>query len=262
MVLPDLKKVLEQTALEAGEVIMEIYNAEESSVRYKNDKSPVTEADGQAEDIITRVLKDLYPEIPIIAEEAFSAGNAPDLSGSLFFLVDPLDGTKEFISKRSDFTVNIALIENQAPVAGVVYAPAQQAMWIAVDGKVEKVVLDGGKNVRTDIQVRKTDKPEIAVVSHFHNDEDTMVYLDKNNITESVSAGSSLKFCLVAEGSADVYPRFGRTMEWDTAAADAVLRAAGGRVVTTDGSLLLYGKTNQSHDTDFANSFFIADNQG
>ncbi len=264
MSLPNLKAVIENAAYDAGKVIMEIYNQAESKVEYKDDNSPVTEADKQGEIIITKALKKHYPDIPIVAEEAASAGDLPDIAGTPFFLVDPVDGTKEFINKRSDFTVNIALIDNGVPMAGIVYAPARGEVWLGIDDKAEKITFtDGKESSREPISVRKNaDGPEIAVVSHSHCSQETEDYLKNFNITERTSAGSSLKFCLVAQGSADIYPRFGRTMEWDTGAGDAVLRCAGGRVVLEDGSTPLpYGKTNQPNDSDFANPFFIADNQ-
>ncbi len=262
MSLPNLKTVMENAAYAAGKAVMEIYNMTQNEVEYKADNSPVTVADQEAETIIIEALKEHYKDIPIVAEEAASNGDLPDISDSSFFLVDALDGTKEFICKKTDFTINIALIENGLPVSGIVYAPALEIAWICDQGKAEKITLiDGKESSRESIHVRKTQNgPEIAVVSHSHSNDETENYLKNFNITQRTSAGSSLKFCLIAEGSADIYPRFGRTMEWDTAAGEAVLKAAGGRVVLQDGSTLLpYGKTNQANDTDFANPFFIAD---
>ena len=262
MSLPNLKAVMEAASYAAGKEIMEIYNLAQNEVEYKDDNSPVTIADREAETVIIKTLQEHYPNIPIVAEEAASCGKLPDITNSKFFLVDPLDGTKEFICKRADFTVNIALIEDGVPVAGIVYAPAREQAWVSEGGKAEKITFKNGiEQERTPISVRKpANGPEIAVISFSHSNDETENYLKQFNITDRTSAGSSMKFCLIAEGSADVYPRFGRTMEWDTAAGDAVLRAAGGRVVLEDGSTPLpYGKRNQAHDTDFANPFFIAD---
>ena len=249
----------EKVALAAGKAILEVYHAG-PSVTLKNDASPVTEADERAEAIILEGLAKAFPDIPVVAEESVAAGRVPDVNGKAFFLVDPLDGTKEFINKRDDFTVNIALVKDGTPVAGIVYAPAKGAAWKGGDGKVEKILVDGDFNVtaRTGIGCRAPSGELTAVASRSHNSPETEAFLREKGITSTKSVGSSLKFCLVAEGEADVYPRFGRTMEWDTAAGDAVLRAAGGMTVDLDGNPFRYGKTKQAHDSDFANGHFIA----
>jgi len=250
---------LETLALAAGKAILAVYSAG-PNVSYKNDSSPVTEADERAEAIILEGLGKAFPDIPVVAEEATAAGNVPDVSGKRFFLVDPLDGTKEFINRRDDFTVNIALIENGVPVAGIVYAPARKVAYTGLNGAAQKLVIADDLTVvtREKIGCRTRGETLTAVASRSHNSPETEAFLTEQGISQTTSVGSSLKFCLVAEGSADVYPRFGRTMEWDTAAGDAVLRAAGGATLNPDGSDFLYGKTAQATDSDFANGYFIA----
>lgn len=248
----------EQAALAAGSLILEIYDAG-PNVLLKADRSPVTEADERAEAVIVGIISAVFPDIPLVAEEAVAAGHVPDTEGRPFILIDPLDGTKEFINRNPEFTVNIALIEAGTPVLGVVYAPAKGIAYSGSARGAEKLVIDADFKVvaRERIQVRPCKAPLVAVASRSHYSRETEQFLSDNGITERKSMGSSLKFCLVAEGEADVYPRFGRTMEWDTAAGDAVLRAAGGVTVGVDGEPLVYGKTNQSSDCDFANPAFI-----
>lgn len=244
-------------ALKAGDRIMAIY-ATDFDVALKGDRSPVTQADVAAEAIILAGLRQAYPDLPVIAEEEVAAGRVPDI-GRLFVLVDPLDGTREFTSRNGAFTVNIALIEDGRPVAGIVHAPALPRTFAGVfeEGAFE---VSGGE--KKPIRARKTDPDRIvAVASRSHRDEKTDAFLANAGVHDTVSIGSSLKFCLVAAGEADLYPRFGRTMEWDTAAGHAVLAAAGGAVSTEDGSPFLYGKRNQPHDSDFANPAFIARGQ-
>lgn len=251
--------ILERLALAAGREILSVYTAG-PNVTFKKDASPVTEADERAEAIILEGLGKAFPDIPVVAEESAAAGRVPDVEGKSFFLVDPLDGTKEFINKRDDFTVNIALVKDGVPVAGIVYAPAKGTAWTGGNGKIEKILVDSDFNVtsRKEIGCRTPTGDLTAVASRSHNSPETEAFLKEKGITSTKSVGSSLKFCLVAEGEADVYPRFGRTMEWDTAAGDAVLRAAGGMTVDLDGNPFRYGKTRQAHDSDFANGHFIA----
>lgn len=254
-----LCEIFERIVLEAGASILAVYEAG-PTICYKDDRSPVTEADERAEAIILGHLAAAFPDIPVVAEEAVASGCVPDISCGTFFLVDPLDGTKEFINRRDDFTVNIALIEGNLPVAGVVYAPAQRCAYIADNGRAEKLVFGADAVVghRQAIRVRPRGPALTAVASRSHNCSETEAFLAGHGVTDCTSVGSSLKFCLLAEGRADVYPRFGRTMEWDTAAGDAVLNAAGGSVVRLDGSRLLYGKMKQPDDSDFANPHFVA----
>lgn len=254
-----LLQELELAALEAGREIMRIYAAG-CAVLEKADQSPVTEADQAAEKLILQRLRAFAPDIPIIAEEEMAAGLSPQELGARFFLVDPLDGTKEFIGRNGDFTVNIALIENGVPVLGVVYAPVGGRLYLGGSSGAVKVLIDdeGRELSRASIHVRHAPARLIAVASRSHNTPETDACLKNYAIETCVSVGSSLKFCLLAEGQADLYPRFSRTMEWDTAAGDAVLRAAGGLSATLDGAPMLYGKRGQADDCDFANGFFIA----
>jgi 3'(2'),5'-bisphosphate nucleotidase len=230
----------------AGRAIMDIY-ATDFTTKTKGDQSPVTAADEAAEKIILEGLARLHPEIPVISEEAAAQGRIPAVADH-FFLVDPLDGTKEFISRNGEFTVNIAEIKQGVPVAGVVFAPAVRRLFWGELGK-------GAAEGQTGIQVRKPPPDGLTVAaSRSHRDAATDEYLSKIKVKSLCSAGSSLKFCLIAAGEADLYPRFGRTMEWDTAAGHAVLLAAGGKVLTTEGIPLSYGKRGQG----FANPGFIA----
>lgn len=261
--LAELKQVMERAALAAARAIMAIHSAG-PDVQYKPDSSPVTEADEEAERLILTALGRHFPAIPVVAEEAVAAGNIPDISGGLFFLVDPLDGTKEFIAGRSEFTVNIALVRDGAPIAGIVLAPALSCGFIAVENRAERFTVTSDFSVaeRHPIGCRDRGKVLTAVASRSHDAPETARFLDDHGIDACTAIGSSLKFCLVAEGLADVYPRFSRTMEWDTAAGDAVLRASGGETHTLDGAPLAYGKRNQTHDADFANPNFIAAGAG
>ena len=248
----------EKAALEAGKAILAVYR-EGWVVSLKQDSSPVTVADERAEHIIIEHLSRDFPEIPIVAEEAVSAGHVPDITGHSFFLVDPLDGTREFVDHRDEFTVNIAYIEDGIPVAGIVYAPALGLAFTGAGNKAQKLVVGDDFQVaaRSDIAVRQPPHDLLALASRCHSNQRTDDFLAANAVTACTTIGSSLKFCLLAEGQADVYPRFSRTMEWDTAAGDAILRAAGGMTVTLDGEPLPYGKTGQAGDCDFANPNFI-----
>jgi 3'(2'), 5'-bisphosphate nucleotidase len=253
----DLSKLLRLAQLAAREIMM-VY-ASDFAVSMKADLSPVTEADAMAEKVILKGLKELWPDVPVLAEESASGGDLPNV-GNRFFLVDPLDGTKEFLSRNGEFTVNIALIENGRPVMGVVYAPATEQMFWGEKangaGFAKLKVGDALADVTWKaIFVRKAPAEGLTVVaSRSHMDTSTTAYLENCKIKSLKSAGSSLKFCLVAMGEADLYPRFGRTMEWDTGAGQAVLEAAGGKVCNVDGTPLTYGKAERGFD----NSAFIA----
>ncbi|MCX8281343.1 3'(2'),5'-bisphosphate nucleotidase CysQ [Phyllobacterium sp. 0TCS1.6C] len=254
-----LLRAFERMAIDAGQEILRIYE-EGCDVLLKEDKSPVTAADHAAEAIILEALRRATPDIPIVAEEEISGGHVPGELGSRFYLVDPLDGTREFVNRNGDFTVNIALIEHGAPVLGVVYAPVRGWLFLGgPDGAEEAGIGEGGKVTgRRAISCRKAPAQLIAVASRSHRTPETNSYLEGFTVGECVSVGSSIKFGLLARGEADIYPRLGRTMEWDTAAGDAVLRAAGGATLTLDGQLLTYGRRNQANDADFANPGFVA----
>ncbi len=250
--------VIVAAALDAGAAIMAIYAAGDDAgcaVRYKADASPVTDADAAGEAIILAALAGLAPDVPVVAEEEAAAGRIPEC-GARFFLVDPLDGTKEFIQRRGDFTVNIALIEHGVPTFGVVFAPARGAIFVGdtMRGRAWTAdVVNGVVGDRRVLAVRPApDDGLSAVASRSHNTPETDAYLALFAVKDRVSCGSSLKFCLVALGEADLYPRLSPTMEWDTAAGDAVLRAAGGRVDGPDGAPLRYGKER------FFNPGFVA----
>ncbi|OCJ15059.1 3'(2'),5'-bisphosphate nucleotidase [Rhizobium sp. AC44/96] len=251
-------ETFERAAIEAGKVIMTIF-LDGCPAAKKADNSPVTIADEKAERIIISHLQRDFPDIPIIAEESVAGGIVPAI-GTSFFLVDPLDGTREFVDKRREFTVNIAYIVDGKPVAGIVFAPALGIAFCGEGARAEKLYVDDGFQVarRHDIGVRAQPARRTALASRSHDSPQTAHFLAEQSISDCTNIGSSLKFCLLAEGEADVYPRFTRTMEWDTAAGDAVLRAAGGTTVTLDGLPLTYGKIGQSHDTDFANPNFIS----
>lgn len=238
-------------AHEAGQVILRFYN-DGIDVATKVDGSPVTQADQAAEAVIVPALHHLLPGVPVVAEEAMSAGHKPDISGGRFWLVDPLDGTKEFISRNGEFTVNIALIENGVPVLGVVYAPATGDMYAAA-GPGTAVHCAEGRHDHP-IAVRNPPPDGLTVVASRSHGNGSVLddFLGKYTVKDRVSCGSSLKFCTVASGKADLYPRFGPTSEWDTAAGHAVLIGAGGRVEQSDGSPLVYGKD------DILNPHFVA----
>jgi 3'(2'), 5'-bisphosphate nucleotidase len=251
--MPDLDRLLPEIvalADRAGAVILDHYHGE-VAVRAKADASPVTAADEAAEAVILAGLAELTPDIPVVAEETVAAGRVPEIGDSPFWLVDPLDGTKEFLSQNGEFTVNIALIEERLPTLGVVLAPARARAWWGARGN-GAAARDADGSTRV-IAVRKPTPGElVAIASRSHRDPETQAFLDQAGVAQCISAGSSLKFCLVAEGKADLYPRFGRTMEWDTAAGHAVLAAAGGRVTTKDGAPFRYRKPG------FENPAFIA----
>ena len=256
--LEDLITSLREVAQAAGAAIMSHYEGEVAT-RLKEDNSPVTAADHAAEDIILAGLKKIAPDIPVISEEQAAAGNIPSFD-HCFFLVDPLDGTREFLNKNGEFTVNIALIENRVPVAGIVYAPAKDRMFFA-SGPGQAYEQTIAPDERTGahpphlIHARRPDDEGLTIVaSRSHRDQKTEEYLNLYKVKEIVAAGSSLKFCLIAAGEADLYPRHGRTMEWDTAAGHAVLNGAGGSVTKMDGSPFLYGKSEDG----LANPFFLA----
>ena len=244
---------VESIALEAAAVIRRIYDTD-FSVEQKGDETPVTLADQEAEKVILAGLAALDPAIPVVAEESVAAGRVPvvDAAAGLFWLVDPLDGTREFISRNGEFTVNIALVKGSVPVLGVVLAPALGVSYCGIVGQgATRTAADGSHP----ISCRSVPAEGLSVVaSRSHGDERALdAFLQGQRVASRVNAGSSLKLCLVAEGRADLYPRLGRTMEWDIAAGHAVLAAAGGSVCRADdGSPLRYGKPG------FENPHFVA----
>lgn len=241
-------------ALEAGALIMDVYNSD-FEVDVKSDSTPVTLADGLAESHILKRLHEIEPSLIVVAEEAVSATGSFPEHGERFALVDPLDGTREFVDRNGEFTVNIAIIENGKSVQGVVYAPATGRMFVGdgLDSAWQCVVspksdLPPKENWRK-LKVRElASEGMTAVASRSHLNAATENYLKKRNVKEVLRAGSSLKFCLIAAGEADIYPRFGRTMEWDTAAGQAVVECAGGNVFREDGSPLFYGKKSVGYE--------------
>jgi 3'(2'), 5'-bisphosphate nucleotidase len=234
----------------AGEAIMAVYEGD-LGVEYKADKSPLTNADRAAHDVIVAGLKALAPEIPILSEEGREIPYDERRAWSRFWLVDPLDGTKEFIKRNGEFTVNIALIEGHGPILGVVYVPAQDKLYCGMAGQGAFVRL--GNAVSTPIRVRMV-APEAGltvVMSRSHPSPELDDFLQGIKVAEALPVGSSLKLCVVAEGRADLYPRLGPTMEWDTAAGQGVVEAAGGTVTTLDGQALCYNKK------DLLNPYFV-----
>ena len=256
--LPDLATLLEPVAtlvLAAGRIVLEIYGRD-FAVSAKEDASPVTEADQRAEALITPALQALLPAVPVVAEEAAAAGlaQAADALGNRFWLVDPLDGTREFIHRNGEFTVNVALVEDGQPVLGVVLAPALGRLYLGARGVGAFVQLDDDAGSRRAISCRPPPAQGLTVLaSRSHADRAALdAFLAPYRVAQFVSAGSSLKLCRIAEGEADLYPRLGRTMEWDIAAGQAVLEAAGGRVLDLGGRSLRHGKPG------FENPDFIA----
>ncbi|WP_051631236.1 3'(2'),5'-bisphosphate nucleotidase CysQ [Afifella pfennigii] len=257
--LPPLLQSLVDASLAAGRSVLAHYDAG-LSVERKADESPVTEADRASEKLIEGFLAKAFPGVVIVAEEACSQ-HGPPQTGSRFFLVDPLDGTKEFVCGRGDFTVNIALIEEARTVAGVVYAPARGRLYAGADGQAFLAEADA-RQARAGpfrrVQARKAPEPPVAVASRSHLSPQTAAFLKRSGAVESRSIGSSLKFCLLAEGEADFYPRLSPTMQWDTAAGQAVLEAAGGCVLRLDGAPFLYGRAHEAGPRPFENPHFLA----
>lgn len=254
---PAFMSALCQMALDAGAVIMRHYEngvAEEK----KADKSPVTQADRDAEILLEAELAKLAPGIQVIGEEACSE-QTPDSLDDVFFLLDPLDGTRDFVAKRDNFTVNIGLIYKNFPVAGVIYAPVHEKLYFSGTKCAYKLAIspNGTLNIAeaTRLKTAPLDPKGLNVIaSRSHRDEKTDALINKLRVKEIIGTASSYKFCLLAEGSADFYPRFGRTMEWDTAAGQAIVEAAGGVVTFEDGQRFSYGKLERGLD----NPSFIA----
>ena len=256
-----LAAALVPPVLAAGAIEMRHYRSG-VTVESKADQSPVTIADREAEAVLVAAITAATPTIPIIAEEAVAAGRMPAI-GPEFLLVDPLDGTREFIEQRGEFTVNIALVQQGVPVFGIVYAPATEELYVtlAPDRAVMTKVAprEGPVSIGDlDLAPIRTRRPDpsalVALASRSHSNAETETFLGRYRIAQRTNAGSSLKFCAIARGDADIYPRLGPTMEWDTAAGHAVLLAAGGAVTTLDGAPLRYGNTA----TGLRNPHFVA----
>ncbi len=254
-----LMDVFRRLALKAGDAIMDIYRSSDLNVQLKPDKSPVTAADQAADEIISAGLQNAFPHIALVTEEQITSHRQ---TADDFFIVDPLDGTKEFIRRRTDFTVNIAYVSQGQPRFGVVYAPAKARLFYTLAsgksveeaGPFDKSTIGSVKP----IQVSEPDNDALVVVaSRSHRDQSTDDYIKRYAVRDVVGAGSSLKLCLVACGDADLYPRLGPTMEWDTAAGHAIVAGAGGHVVCfEDHAPLRYGKAG------YRNPFFIAHSHG
>jgi len=255
MNLEKMTLVFRQLAIEAGEKILKIYNEDDFLISIKEDKSPLTLADKMADAHISKGLALAYPEVQLISEEQESSHQSYQ---NEFFIVDPLDGTKEFINRNGDFTVNIAYVKNGKPVVGVVYAPDKERLFysngLGASFEEKGPFLHDDLGNKKQIFTRAEVRTELSIVaSKSHRNKETENYIKNYCVRDIKSAGSSLKFCLIATGEADLYPRLGRTMEWDTAAGHAVLLGAGGMVVRLeDHKELTYGKSL------YENPFFIA----
>jgi 3'(2'), 5'-bisphosphate nucleotidase len=237
-----MKQELIDLAYLAGEKIMDIYLHEhfEDSIDFKADDSPLTKADKAAHIIIDEALKRLWPEIPVLSEEGMHTDYSQRKEWTKFWLVDPLDGTREFIKRNGQFTVNISLIDNGYPLLGIVYVPVQKVLyWGDAQGATKTV--DG---METPIHVKQAGSNITAVGSRSHSTKEEADVMAQYKVEQTVAVGSSLKFCMVAEGSADLYYRHGPTMEWDTAAGQSVVEAAGGKVLLPDGKRFRYNKEN------------------
>lgn len=256
--IEDLARLFANMAIAAGALAMETLANATIESRLKGDTSPVTEADERIEAYLLRELEAALPGVPFLAEESVARGITVG-AGDAFLLIDPIDGTREFLARSADFTINVALAENNAPRVGAVYAPAQGRVWFAGAQGYEAQAVPGGSlpPMQDWRPLRTRPRPPeglVALISKSHLDEATKAFLSKQRIARSAPVGSSIKFCLLANGEADVYPRFGPTMEWDTAAGDAVLRAAGGVTLDPEGAPLRYGKKAD----DYRNGPFVA----
>ena len=262
MSLPDNRALIDAlvaAAIRAGAIIVAM-RRDGLSVEKKTDYSPVTEADRAAEAEIEARLSEIAPGIAVVGEEAVYEGRIPE-TGRTFFLVDPLDGTREFIKGGNDFTVNIGLVRDGIPDVGVIFVPATGKLYAGAvgEGAWRADVADGVVGERRAMHVRLPPAGPIDVVaSRSHRTKETDAFIARYEVGRLVSAGSSVKFCLVACGEADLYPRLGTTMQWDTAAGDAILRAAGGKVVTIEGKPLPYGPSAEAGPDAFRNPWFVA----
>ena len=236
----------------AGKKILEIYNSNDFDISYKDDSSPLTKADSESNKIISESLHELFPNIPILSEEGKNIEFDVRKSWEMFWLVDPLDGTKEFIKRNGEFTVNIALIKNNLPYAGVIYAPVLDTVYYAFPGIGARKSVSGSEPVEISVN-KNTSNEIIAVKSRSHSGEEEDKVLKEFNVTNSVSVGSSLKICFVAESKAQIYFRHGPTWEWDTAAGHAILLHAGG--INDESYKLSYNKENLLNSSFLFRSF-------
>lgn len=237
-------------ARESGQAIMSIYDQPDAQVTFKSDQSPLTAADLASHNAIVSGLQDLHPKLPVLSEESTQTSFAQRSEWQQFWLVDPLDGTKEFIKRNGEFTVNIALIEGGRPILGVVFAPALNVCYYGAQGVGSFVQRGDAPPSRIQALARTGNGPIRVVASRSHADARTGALLSQLGPFECISMGSSLKLCLVAEGEAHLYPRLGPTMEWDTAAANAIVNQAGGMVCDLSGNELLYNKPDL-HNPEF-----------
>lgn len=259
----EMLAALEGFALQAARLVMQAFETG-CEISTKADDSPVTWADREAEKLILQGLTRFCADIPVVAEEASSAGIEPEDPGREFLLVDPLDGTREFVERRGDFTINIAVIRDSVPAIGIVVAPTRHVMYSGRPGLAERVRLSEGLDPvdRRPMRVRVCGPVPAIVASRSHRSPETDRYIASFPQAELVSVGSSLKFCMLASGEADLYPRLSRTMQWDTAAGDAVLRGAGGMTETLDGIPLVYGPRTGPESERYANPHFISRGAG
>ncbi len=250
--LLELTRKLIPVVKEAGEITLK-YFKHDPEIITKADGSPVTLADREAEACIKKHLTELYPDIPLVGEESVDAGNIPDISSGTFWLVDPLDGTSSFINGNNSFTVNIELMQNFKPVAGIIYAPVSREIFI---GAEEQAFMISASDKETAIKTREIPVTGLTVTSskRSKSHEAFINFLKGRKVSVITSKSSSIKFCEIAMGEADIYPRLGPTSEWDTAAGEAILNAAGGSIKQTDDTPLIYGKI----DKKFLNPSFVA----
>jgi 3'(2'), 5'-bisphosphate nucleotidase len=256
-----LCNMLRRVALEAGDATLAYFEeAGFTGAQDKPDGSPVTEADRAAEKIILAALSDLTPGVPVITEEAFSAGDRPDLSAhENFWLVDPIDGTKEFIAGRPDYTVNIAFVRKGEPALGVIYAPVPGELYAGYTGpggESRAIRFNDDNETEKEIRTRAAPGSGLTVVASRNHGDDALLnrFLENHKVEKLLKRGSSIKLCAIASGRADLYPRFGETSEWGIAAGDAILRAAGGALCDLHGRKITYGKAEAA----FKNPPFIA----
>lgn len=255
----EILDVFTQAVSRAGAIVL-AHRAQGCVVKTKDDLTPVTAADRESEAEVLRNVRSVLGDIPVVAEETAAHPQPGFDPEQPFLVIDPIDGTKEFIEGRTEFTVNLALIEARRPVLGVIYAPALETLYVGGLGEAFTGWLDPGEPLsslrgKRPLRAREPEPGRlVAVASRKHLDPETQAFIEALPGAESVYRGSSIKFCIIADGQADIYPRFGPISEWDTAAGQAILEAAGGSLVRADGQPLVYGKT----ETGFLNPSFIA----